>query len=107
MKRGDIVLVVLTGEFGKPRPALVIQTDKAFPSEYITCIPITGTLKRVPDIRIPIHPTQKNGLTKPSELIVDLVQTASLSRFRDVIGSIDTETMNLVEKSLSLHLGLD
>lgn len=107
MKRGDIVLVVLTGEFGKPRPALVIQTDTAFPSEYITCIPITGTLKRVPDVRIPIDPTLQNGLTKPSELMVDLVQTASLSRFRDIIGRIDTETMTLVEKSLSLHLGLD
>ncbi len=107
MKRGDIVLIVLTGEFGKPRPALVIQTDTAFPSEYITCIPITGTLKRVPDVRIPIDPTLQNGLTKPSELMVDLVQTASLSRFRDIIGRIDTETMTLVEKSLSLHLGLD
>jgi mRNA interferase MazF len=107
LKRGDIVLIVLTGEFGKPRPALVIQTDTAFPSEYITCIPITGTLKRVPDVRIPIDPTLQNGLTKPSELMVDLVQTASLSRFRDIIGRIDTETMTLVEKSLSLHLGLD
>ena len=107
MKRGDIVLIVLTGEFGKPRPALVIQTDTAFPSEYITCIPITGTLKRVPDVRIPIDPTLQNGLTKPSELMVDLVQTASLSRFRDIIGRIDTETMTLVEKSLSLHLGMD
>ena len=107
MKRGDIVLIVLTGEFGKHRPALVIQTDTAFPSEYITCIPITGTLKRVPDVRIPIDPTLQNGLTKPSELMVDLVQTASLSRFRDIIGRIDTETMTLVEKSLSLHLGLD
>ncbi len=107
MKRGDIALVVFTGEFGKPRPALVIQTDTAFPSEYITCIPITGTLKRVPDVRIPMDPTQHNGLTKPSELMVDLVQTASLSRFRDVIGVIDSETMTLVERSLSLHLGLD
>jgi len=93
LKRGDIVLI--------------IQTDTAFPSEYITCIPITGTLKRVPDVRIPIDPTLQNGLTKPSELMVDLVQTASLSRFRDIIGRIDTETMTLVEKSLSLHLGLD
>jgi mRNA interferase MazF len=97
LKRGDIVLLVLTGEFGKPRPALVIQTDTAFPSEYVTCIPITGTFKRVPDVRIPIHPTQQNGLTKPSELMVDLVQTASLSRFRDVIGRIEIETMILVE----------
>jgi len=107
LKRGDIVLVVFTGEFGKPRPALVIQTDTAIPSEYITCIPITGTLKRVPDVRVPIDPTPQNGLTKPSELMVDLVQTASRSRFRDVIGVIETETMILVEISLSLHLGLD
>lgn len=27
MKRGDVVTVVLPGAFGKPRPALVIQSD--------------------------------------------------------------------------------
>ncbi len=107
MIRGDIVLVVLTGEFGKPRPALVIQADTTLPSEYITHIPITGTLKRVPEVRIPIHPTKQNGLLKPSEVMVDLVQTASLSKFRGVIGRIEADILTLVEKSLSLHLGLD
>lgn len=107
MIRGDIVLVVLTGEFGKPRPALVIQADTTLPSEYITHIPITGTLNRVPEVRIPIKPTKQNGLQKPSEVMVDLVQTASHSKFRGVIGRIDDETLLLVEQSLSLHLGLD
>ena len=27
MKRGDFVTIVVQGDFGKPRPALVIQTD--------------------------------------------------------------------------------
>jgi mRNA interferase MazF len=27
MKRGDFVTIALQGDFGKPRPALVIQSD--------------------------------------------------------------------------------
>ncbi len=107
MTRGDIVLVALAGEFGKPRPTLVIQADTTLPSEYITHVPITGTLKRVPDVRIPVSPTEQNRLVKQSEIMVDLIQTASLSKFRGVIGRIDPATLALVEQRLALHLGLD
>ncbi len=107
MIRGDIALVALSGEFGKPRPTLIIQADTTLPSEYISHIPITATLNRVPDVRIPILPGPQNGLMKPSEIMVDLIQTASLSKFRGVIGRLDLETLTLVERSLALHLGLD
>lgn len=28
MKRGDIITVALSGDYGKPRPAVVVQNDK-------------------------------------------------------------------------------
>jgi mRNA interferase MazF len=105
LKRGDIALVAPPGEFGKPRPALIIQA--ALPSENITYLPITSDLLRVPHVRIPIRPDPQNGLQLSSEIMVDMIQTSSLSKFRQVIGSVEPATMVLVEKSLSLHLGLD
>jgi mRNA interferase MazF len=30
MKGGDVVIVAATGDYGKPRPAVIVQTD-AFP----------------------------------------------------------------------------
>ncbi|HEY5214582.1 MAG TPA: type II toxin-antitoxin system PemK/MazF family toxin [Acidobacteriaceae bacterium] len=107
MKRGDLVLVAPAGEFGKPRPALIIQSDAAFPSGNFTYLPITSDLLRVPDIRVPVTPNPKNGLRQPSEIMVDMIQTSSLARFGGIIGTIDASTLRSVESALALHVGLD
>ena len=107
MKRGDIVLVAPPGEFGKPRPALIIQSDAAFPSGYFTYLPITSDLLRVPNIRISLLPTPQNGLRLPSEIMVDMIQTSSSSKFNQTIGKIETDTLQRIESALNLHLGLD
>jgi mRNA interferase MazF len=105
VKRGDIVLVAPPGEFGKPRPALIIQSDRAYSTGYFTYLPITTDLLRVPDVRVPVLPTSENGLRLESEIMVDMVQTASLPRFRPRIGSVDPETLRRAQEALSLHLG--
>ena len=45
MKRGDLVTVALQGDLGKPRPALVIQSDlfEAHPS--VTILPVTSDFR--------------------------------------------------------------
>ena len=106
MKRGDIVTVAPPREFGKPRPALIIQSDLTFESATPIYLPITSDLERVPDVRVRIVPSTENGLRLPSDIMVDIVQTAMRSKFGTVIGHIDAVTMTLVEAALSSHLGL-
>lgn len=48
LKRGAIVLTALSGDFGKPRPALVIQSNWAMELPSITLLPITSTLQAAP-----------------------------------------------------------
>lgn len=105
MKRGDIVIVAPPGEFGKPRPALVIQGDLALPSATITYLMITSSLEHEPSVRISIEPTAQNGLLKSSEIMVDLIQTSTRSRFREVVGHIDSDTLQEVENALLIFLG--
>ncbi len=107
MKRGDLVLVAPAGEFGKPRPALIIQSNAAFPSGNFTYLPITSDLLRVPGIRVPVTPNPQNGLRQPSEIMVDMIQTSSLARFGGIIGTLDATTLRSVESALSIHIGLD
>lgn len=64
MRRGDIVTVAPPGEFGKPRPCLIIQSDLALPAETINYLPLTSELRR-----------GSNGLLKRSEIMVDRIQT--------------------------------
>lgn len=106
LKRGDIVIVAPPGEFGKPRPALIVQGDLALPSATITYLLITSALEREPSIRIPIEPTSQNGLLKSSEIMVDIVQTSTRSRFREVVGHIDAATLRVVDNALLVFLGL-
>lgn len=109
MKRGDISTVVPPREYGKPRPALIIQSDTASVAPNVIYIPITSDLLRVPDLRVPIvpiAPSAENGLRLPSEIMVDIVQTSPREKFGQVIGHVDPLTLIRVEAALSMHLGL-
>ncbi len=106
MRRGDIVIVAPPGEFGKPRPALVLQSDEGPLLETLTYLPITSDLAYFPDLRVPIAPTAENGLRLDSEVMIDMIQTSSLAKFGPVIGHVDALTLIRVEAALSMHLGL-
>ncbi len=71
MTRRDIVTVAMTGNFGKPRPALVVQADPFDQTGTITVLLISGTLVDAPLIRLTVPPTPQNGLIKPSQVQID------------------------------------
>jgi mRNA interferase MazF len=106
LKRGDIVTAAAPGDFGKPRPALVIQSFAELSPERITLLLITGDLLRLPYLRIPVEPTPQNGLQMSSEVAVDNIQTLAVGKIGRVIGEMDSAAMELVEEALRRHLGL-
>jgi len=50
VKRGDVVTVALQGDHGKPRPALVIQSDLVADHPSIVVLPLTSTLTSAPPV---------------------------------------------------------
>lgn len=105
MKRGDLVTVALSGDYGKPRPGLVIQSDlfEAHPS--VTILPVTGELRNAPLFRIDIEPSEANGLRKPSQIMVDKAHTVARSKVGQIIGRLEDETMVAVNRALTVFLG--
>ncbi len=81
------------GKFGKPRPAVVIQADMALVGITVTYLPITSDLEHLPMLRVPVTPNAENGLRKPSEIMVDRIQTSSLSLIGGIVGQIDRKTI--------------
>ena len=71
MRRGDLVTVAVAGDFGKPRPALVIQSDRFASTGTVTVLLITSTRAEAPLIRVDIAPSQENGLRKHSQIAID------------------------------------
>lgn len=104
MKRGDIVIASLPGDYGKPRPALVVQSDIFESDESLIVLPITSHLVDAPLIRIGIGP--EAGLDRSSQIQIDKAQTSRIQRFGAVIGHADEATLRAVNRALTVFLGL-
>lgn len=105
MKRGDLISVAVSGDYGKPRPALVIQSD-AFPLNSITILLVTSKLVEAPLFRIPIEPDEQNHLEKTSFVMVDKTMTIRREKAGIIFGCVDEFTLRRVESSLAVFLGI-
>ncbi len=106
MKRGDIVIAVAPGEYGKPRPAIIVQAD-AFALTSVTIAPVTSELQDAPLLRIGLEPTADNGLVKSSQIMVDKLMTVTRSKIAQRVGSLDEPTRRRLDEALATFLGLD
>ena len=106
MIRGDFVTIAMQGDFGKPRPALVIQANQFDEHATVTVLPVTSTLVAAPLLRITVQPSAKNGLEKPSQVMVDKALTVKRDKAGQAFGSIDADTMVEVERCLAVFLGI-
>ena len=98
MRRGDLVTVVLPGAYGKPRPALVIQSDfflDQHPS--VTVLALTSDLAPTPLFRIQVEPDATNGLLKPSQVMVDKAYTVPREKIGSTIGRLDGGSLKAVD----------
>ena len=105
MKRGNIVLVALQGDFGKPRPALVIQSDHFDNTATVTLLLLTSDLVDAPLIRISVDPDESNGLKKASQIMIDKIMTVKRDKIGAVLGSIEDKTLLEATRLLAVFLG--
>ena len=105
MKRGDIVTIALQGDYGKPRPALVIQSDLFAEHPSVTVLPVTSQRRDAPLFRIDVEQSGGNGLRKISAVMVDKPQTVARTRIGSIIGRLDDDSMLAVTRALAVFLG--
>jgi len=96
LKRGDLVTVVLPGAYGKPRPALIVQSDAFADLESVVIAPLTSTVGRLPLLRVLISPDETNGLLKPSDIMVDKLSAVPRAKLGLKIGSVSRTTLDSV-----------
>ena len=107
VRRGDIVTIALQGDFGKPRPALVIQADLFNPTHpTITILPLTSDLRDAPHFRITLEPSMANGLRKISQIMVDKAMTYRRDKVGERLGHLDDDTVVRVNRALAVWLGI-
>lgn len=106
MKRGDFVMIAMPGDFGKPRPALVVQADQFDRHATITVLLVSSTLVRAPLIRITVEPHAENGLRMPSQVMVDKAMTVRRDKLGPAFGRIDAAAMLEIERCLAVFVGI-
>ena len=106
MRRGDLIPIVQSGAYGKPRPALVIQSDLFNVHPSITILPLTSDLRNTPLFRLRIEPSEKNGLHVTSEIMVDKITTVPREKAGNVFGHLEAATLREVERLLAVWLGI-
>ena len=107
MKRGDVVTVAAAGDHGKPRPAVIVQTD-AFPGthEPVVICQMTSVLSEAPDFRVTIVPNASNGLRTPFQIMADKPTTVRRARIGPTIGRLGVEDMGRLKIALAFVMGL-
>ena len=108
MKRGDVVVVAARGaSSGKPRPAVVVQLDLFNETHAsLTLCLITSELRNAPLFRIALEPSERNGLNRASQVMVDKVFSATRENIGRNIGELDTADLRRVDEALRLWLQL-
>ena len=106
--RGDIVVVSAPGDYGKPRPAVVIQSDLLTSGglgSTIVCL-ITSDDSPPRGLRVDLEPSTANGLRRRSQIMVEKLFTLEASKANRVIGHLDDETMLQLDRTLAFVIGI-
>lgn len=106
MRRGDIVTVALPGDYGKPRPAVVIQSDWLAETDSVLVCLMTSTLREAPIYRLTVAPTPENGLQVVSQVMVDKIMAVRRVKCGASIGRLDDAALVTLNRMLALVIGV-
>ena len=101
MKRGDFVTIALQGDFGKPRPALVVQSDQYGEHVTVTVLLVSSTMVDAPLFRVTVQPSESNGLRKASQVMVDKAITVNREKIGTSFGCASDAVMLEVGRCLA------
>ncbi len=107
MKRGEIWTVAGGKDYaGKPRPAVIVQDDRFDATSSITICAFTTDPTDAPLFRLPVIPSEGNGLRTPCSLMVDKITTVLKGKLGSRTGRLDDEDLLRLNRAIVVFLGL-
>jgi mRNA interferase MazF len=104
VKRGDIVTVAA----GKPRPAIIVQSDHLLPYPVTIVVPMTSDIdaRPPPFTRMTVDPSPINGLRRVSQIMVDRILGVPSAGLRPTNGRLEDDKLTELTRLLALWLGI-
>ena len=107
MRRGEIWTVAGGPDYaGKPCPVVVIQDDRFDITQSVTVCGFTTAGTDAPLFRLTVDPTETNGLTKPSQIMIDKIMTVPRLKLGTRIGRLSDADMVRINRAVVVFLGL-
>ena len=106
MKRGDIVTVVGSGDYGKPRPAVVVQSDLLKAASSVLVALLTSSIADAPLYRLSLEPSATNGLQLPTQIMIDKILAIPREKCGKLIGRLDDGAMIALNHMLAVIVGV-
>lgn len=106
MRRGEVWTVSGSGYAGKPRPAVIVQDDRFDATASVTVCVFTTDETEAPLFRIPVSPSDGNGLRTESRLMVDKITTIAKERLGERIGRLDGADVIRLNRAIVVFFGL-
>jgi mRNA interferase MazF len=106
--RGEIVVITAKGAYtGKPRPAIVVQSDLFNPTHAsVTVCPITSDCIDAPMFRVTVPPGARTGLRVPSQIMIDKIVTVPTSSVAKSVGRCQADELGAVDDALRRWLSV-
>ena len=107
MKRGDVVLVSLQGDYGKTRTAIIVQNDESA-DILMSCTILLMTSELVTGslYRLTVEPSDDNGLERTTQVQIDKIASPPRSKLRGPIGRLTGDQMRDIDLALMRHLDI-
>ena len=106
MKRGDIVTVAAQGDYGKPRPAVIIQSDWLDETDSVLVCLVTSTQRATPLYRLDIPAGAATGLREPSQIMADKIMAVRREKCGPAIGHVGAAELLALGRILALMIGV-
>lgn len=107
MRRGEVWTVSGGKDYaGKPRPVVIVQDDSFDATDSITICAFTTDPTDAPLFRLPVEPSERNGLRSASRLMVDKITAVPKSKVGERLGGLDSEDLVRLNQAVMVFLGL-
>lgn len=106
VKRGDIVTVAAPGDYGKPRPAIVIQSDWLASTDSVLVTLMTSALFDAPIYRLNVEATPESGLKARSQVMVEKILAVPREKCGPKIGRLDETSTVALNHMLAVVIGI-
>jgi len=106
LKRGDVVVTVVQGDHGKPRPAVIVQTDAMNAAHPTVLVCLISSELTDHEFRLTLPPDSATGLRVASQIMTDKLHAVRREKIGQRIGALGPEQVSLLGRKLVAVLGL-